>query len=138
MDSRQAVFLEDTSGLYDAIFIDNGHLFGGPSWTTEPHAVMLVRNGPAIFSTTHSNAIVTDWVRRLKLLFPHKIHEALRLVPDEWYQGSLTLLEGMMHSRLRNLDCLVQDEVFAMQRLQQRSTRCSASALCLTGLKLEL
>lgn len=36
-DNRQAIFKEEPQGLLNAIFIDHGHIFGGPKGDCDPH-----------------------------------------------------------------------------------------------------
>jgi hypothetical protein len=110
-DTRQCVYqkLQDAN-LYDTFFIDNGHLFGGPTW----------REVAGRARTMHSDIIepikigdprVEECVRLFEERIPKLLHRAVAVVPPEWYKNDIYALYARLMWRLDFRRLLVAGDI---------------------------
>jgi hypothetical protein len=57
-DDRQAIFLEESTGRFDAFFVDHGHLFGGPKGGQQPHFLASRYFDPRIYQSISSRQLL--------------------------------------------------------------------------------
>jgi hypothetical protein len=89
-DHRQALFMKLRSGLFQAFFIDHGHLFGGPdgllmdSHSLEPSQYLRPRYlDPAIYAQ-QAQRDVDNIVKTIQHLDVAKLAHVVRGLPKEW------------------------------------------------------
>jgi hypothetical protein len=103
-DERQCVYRMGRSGApYEAFFIDNGHLFGGPNWSEETdrsERLFSVHIGQPSFGDDPS---IERWISCFEGHIPQILQDAVGKIPREWYQGDIVRLYACMLKRLRNL-----------------------------------
>jgi hypothetical protein len=108
-DERQCVFWKKCKdNRYSAMFIDNGHLFGGPAWDQLSACRRI--------SSTEMNALSLDFsgIETTLTLFeqriPQLLKEATSRIPTDWYQGDINLLHDSLLIRLEKLRMLITGE----------------------------
>jgi hypothetical protein len=103
-DYRQWVYRRIKSkGLYEAVFIDNGHLFGGPEWSDEA-GVSLKLWSRYFHKPLISECLVMErWLTVFEARIPRLLHEAMAVIPPEWYEGDIYALCARL---LQRLECL--------------------------------
>ncbi len=82
-DRRQAIFVEGALGALEAVFIDFGHMFGGPKGDQHPHwrASRYMDERIYLRPTTRSGLTVRNISCNLA---PDRLWRKLATVPDEW------------------------------------------------------
>jgi hypothetical protein len=110
-DTRQCVYqkLEDAN-LYDTFFIDNGHLFGGPTWQ-EVAGRARTRHSEIIEPVTIEDPSVERCLRLFEERIPRLLHRAVAVVPPEWYKDDIYALYARLMWRLDFLRLLVAGEI---------------------------
>jgi hypothetical protein len=110
-DERQCVYRRDRkTGGYEAFFIDNGHLFGGPSWSEG------VRRPERTFSLhVHRPMLGDPSIDRCLTVFecciPSILHQAVAIVPPEWYKNDIYALCARLLERLATLRAILHREI---------------------------
>jgi hypothetical protein len=104
-DRRQCVYrrVRETGG-YEAFFIDNGHLFGGPKWDRTRTLHLPVR--------LPDREAAEKWLTLLEHRSTTLLTEAVCQIPRAWYTGDIKTLSGHYVRRLallrqRGLQALV-------------------------------
>lgn len=101
-DVRQALYLERANHKFDAVFIDQGHMFGGPSWHEKLQLCEWSRDFlcyPDIWRVE-----VASWAQRLQDTIPSALPESVALVPKCWYSGDIVDLSKRLLARLPGLE----------------------------------
>lgn len=103
-DDRQWMYRRiKNQGLYDAICIDNGHLFGGPGWSDK--AEMSLK----LWSRYFQRPLVSEcvdmerWLNVFEARIPRLLYEAMPVIPPEWYEGDIYALCARL---IQRLECL--------------------------------
>ncbi len=102
-DRRQCVYRRtEKTELYEALFIDNGHLFGGPCWSHECHRSVRLWSH---FIEQHrpTDSSIMESLTRFETRIPRLLDDAVAAVPPEWYKGDI---HALYTSLLERLACL--------------------------------
>lgn len=102
-DQRQCIYRQDDEdGAVHASFIDNGHLFGGPDWTsfdTPSRSLMIFPTEQRLRMET-----LTDWwVSHIRNNGDRLVTEGIAHMPSEWYSGDLSAMISNLRHRLGTL-----------------------------------
>lgn len=110
-DKRQCVYqkLRDEN-LYDTFFIDNGHLFGGPTWQ-EVAGRARTLHSDLIEPIRIEDPRVEQCVRLFEGSIPKLLHRAVAVVPPEWYKDDIYALYARLMWRLDFLRLLVAGDI---------------------------
>ena len=110
-DTRQCVYqkLQDAN-LYDTFFIDNGHLFGGPTWQ-EVAGRARTMHSDIIEPIKIGDPRVEQCVRLFEERIPKLLHRAVAVVPPEWYKNDIYALYARLMWRLDFLRLLVAGDI---------------------------
>jgi len=103
-DNRQAIFREDLAGRLDAVFIDHGHMFGGPESDlkiTELGAAYLDRRVYEEMPTAQIEALVN----RVERLNVNRLWRGVCHAPGEWVTSSAL-------KAFENVLCRMSDHLF--------------------------
>jgi hypothetical protein len=111
-DVRQAIYIEDVkSRTFKAVFIDNGHLFGGPHWefTLRPGiAICLDLN---VYTDLFDPGLIETWIARIETTAPQILSGLMSAVPDQWYKGNTDRLQDTLLLRAGSLRDLFWQEI---------------------------
>jgi hypothetical protein len=113
-DRRQCVYQRTKGkGAYEAFFIDNGHLFGGPSWSEVDHRHRRdwSLNGQAPELEGESTE---RWLTLFESRIPTLLREAVALVPQEWCKDDIKDVCTRLILRLGTLRAMVDQGLEAM------------------------
>jgi hypothetical protein len=94
----------------ETVFIDNGHLFGGPQWRTSASYQPLPRHiaGANISVST----IVEKWAKRMEYRVPRLLEQAIEMVPRSWYVGDIRSLYSCLLARLAEMrSCVLSERI---------------------------
>jgi hypothetical protein len=110
-DTRQPLFVKPTdSRMLNAVFIDNGHLFGGPNWETKRRPGRSRCMDSRVYANFEDEDI-EEWISHFERTLSPALQRLARTVPKIWYSGDLdALLEGL-HHRQRSLRVLFSEEI---------------------------
>jgi hypothetical protein len=119
-DNRQALFQEDAKGCLNAIFVDNGHLFGGPKGEQRPCILASRYLDPRIYQRV-SSIHRLNLPRMVSSLDVKELWQRIEALPPDWKTASA--LDGFAQclDRLLNLE-LLQNAVDTMVDAHQRTT----------------
>jgi hypothetical protein len=110
-DNRQALFRRAPSGReMEAIFIDHGHMFGGPDWNFDERPGVALHVERSIYSDLWQEEHIASWISHLRLVVPEALTIATPGIPPEWYKGEVKVLFDIVAARLASLDELVHTE----------------------------
>ena len=121
-DVRQAVFLEGrASHLFNAHFIDQGHLFGGPNWSTRPRPGASLCLERSMYADLMNNKLLHHWFSRIGTAAPTIVSSTIQAIPRDWYKGDIASLKGTLLGRLPWLEDLFWQELDGMKLPLRRS-----------------
>jgi hypothetical protein len=108
-DHRQCVYRRPKqTGDYEAVFIDNGHLFGGPDWSSDT-ALSLKLWSRYIQKPLMSECLVVErWLTVFEDRIPGLLHEAKAMIPSAWYSGDIDSLCARLLQRLESLSAVAR------------------------------
>jgi hypothetical protein len=126
-DCRQCVYRrQKQKGDYEAVFIDNGHLFGGPDWSGEPTVSLKLWSRYFRKPLLSERVVVERWLKIFEARIPELLQGAVALVPPEWCVNDIYALCAWLLQRLELLrstvNCGVANEIWT-QRLQDECFR---------------
>jgi hypothetical protein len=111
--NRQAIFVERENRELDPVFIDFGHMFGGPKGNQEAHFMASQYGDKRIYSSLNSRLLLTI-KRAAANLNSDQLWQRIGKAPDEWksqrgVQNFVASLNKLADSRFveRSLDVMV-------------------------------
>jgi len=123
-DVRQAVYVEDhTRKTFKAVFIDNGHLFGGPNWDFVRRPGDSICLEKEVYADLFDPLTIESWISRIGKKVARLLPTVLRTVPAEWYKGDIMRLEDTLLARASSLGTLFLGEMASLKVPLQRSYR---------------
>jgi hypothetical protein len=116
-DARQCVYRRTKgSGPYEAVFIDNGHLFGGPNWVEESRPLH-----PSFWldraELSPSAQDIEPSIKALEREIPKLLPQAIRRVPQEWYKDDIGALSERLLNRAASLRMICEPRVRKQHRI---------------------
>jgi hypothetical protein len=103
-DSRQCVYRRPKqTGDYEAVFIDNGHLFGGPGWSGNTGLSIKLWSRYFHKPLMSERLVAERWLEIFETRIPKLLQAAVALVPPEWYEDDMNALCARL---LQGLQCL--------------------------------
>jgi hypothetical protein len=90
-------------GLYEAICIDNGHLFGGPDWSDNTEVSLKLWSRYFHKLLMSECLMMEEWLTLFEGRIPRLLPEAIAVIPAEWYKGDIYALCARL---LQRLECL--------------------------------
>ncbi len=112
LDTRQAVYVEDhIKRTFKAVFIDNGHLFGGPSWNFDVPGKSALCLQRTIYPEVLDLASIEGWITQIETKIPELLPSILRAVPKQWYKGEIACLRERLNGRAASLRGIFWDEM---------------------------
>jgi hypothetical protein len=110
-DERQCVYQRlHSARLYDTFFIDNGHLFGGPTWSKVADRSRALYWGN-IRTPQMGDPKIEEWLKVFEERLPKLLHRAIAVVPGEWYKDDIYELYARLLWRLESIRALVGREI---------------------------
>jgi hypothetical protein len=121
-DNRQAVLVanQDKSG-FKVVFIDHGHMFGGPNWNFANRRSVTCYLERSLYSALWDTGAVDRWISHLETVLPPALSSAISSVPSEWYNGDIGGLQEVLLRRLEDLKHLVETNTVALEQFNRRS-----------------
>ena len=111
-DPRQAVYVEDhRTRTFKAVFVDQGHLFGGPHWLFDGPVGGSLCLDHTVYQGLIDASLVKDWIARLGTIVPPLLSAVVKAVPLYWYNGDASKLKDTLLRRIDRLGDLVQQEL---------------------------
>jgi len=83
IDNRQAIFKEDARGALHALFIDHGHLFGGPDGKHRLPIIASRYLDPRIYPELGREEI-SGLLKALRSIDSDRIWRRVQVLPEEW------------------------------------------------------
>lgn len=112
LDPRQAVYVEDhIKRTFRAVFIDNGHLFGGPNWNFDVPGKSALCLQRTIYPEVFDLASIEGWITRIETTIPDLLSIVLGAVPKQWYKGEIACLRDRLDGRAASLRSIFWDEI---------------------------
>ena len=103
-DGRQCVYRRAKQTVaFEAVFIDNGHLFGGPDWSDEAGASLKLWSRYFHKPLVPECLVMERWLAVFEARIPQLLLDAVAVVPPEWYKGDINALCARLLQRLERL-----------------------------------
>jgi hypothetical protein len=116
-DNRQCVYRRPKkTGDYEALFIDNGHLFGGPEWSDDTGLSLKLWTRYLRTLPVPAKLAMQRWMTMFETTIPGLLHEATAVIPREWYKGDIGSLCARLIERLKCLRAIADLEPVAESR----------------------
>jgi hypothetical protein len=109
-DSRQAIFRVSSDNSLDVIFIDHGHMFGGPEWNFRDSHGCSLHLEMGVYTNLWQDEQIALWISRFQFLIPEVLKTIPYSIHPEWYKGNLSELIDRLTGRLASLPNLVRDD----------------------------
>lgn len=89
-DARQYIYVVsgDNTRVSHAVWIDNGHSFGGPSWKIADSPGFGLCQRRDVYRNIRVWGDFEPWIERIRTLEASAIHGALRQLPYAWFDGN--------------------------------------------------
>jgi len=87
-DNRQAIFREDLAGRLDAVFIDHGHMFGGPKGDEQCHPRASAYLDTRIYADPPPGQLWQSFENILAGLESEMLWKEVESLPEEWKMDS--------------------------------------------------
>lgn len=109
-DRLQCVFVTSDSGeRFRAVFLDHGHIFGGPDGEGEVRADRLLCAHPELCRDAWNVEAVARWRRQVELIDDRSIDAAFAMVPPEWAgSGGLSFAREQLKARREKLALFIE------------------------------
>ena len=120
-DKRETLFVEDPlTHTISVVFIDNGHMFGGPHRDTEAPYCLELRQKSVSEWPEH---MIEDAIIEMERVIPDALRESLSTLPSAWYKGSLDSFQSKYMRRLENVRGLLRARTHTFPRLWSQNDR---------------
>jgi hypothetical protein len=132
-DHRQALFTTgDKNASFRAVFIDNGHLFGGAEWKLKSRRGESLSLDKRFYPNEWPAEAVERWISRFESKCSSSLFDIIHHVPQYWYSGDIN---PIVDSLIRRLSLL--RPLFSAEKTRKR-TISKLSHVDLTDAKLSL
>jgi hypothetical protein len=103
-DNRQAILLKKPDGhAQEVVFIDHGHMFGGPDWHFRERPGVARHLESLVYSALWHRDFVSSWISHFENVIPDVLSCVISNVPADWYKGDLNKLQEVLLNRLADL-----------------------------------
>ena len=110
-DHRQSLYTTGNGNAsFLAVFIDNGHLFGGPEWNRKSRRGESLSLDKRFHSNEWSAEVVESWIARFETECSSSLFKIIQLVPRFWYSGDINRVAESLVRRLSMLRALFSEE----------------------------
>ena len=111
-DVRQAVYVENQdTKTFRAVFMDNGHLFGGPHWKFSLKAETVIGLEKCVYASLFNPEAVEPWIFQIETKASELLPSLMKTVPPQWYKGDIGCLREILLLRARSLRSLFWDQI---------------------------
>jgi sulfur relay (sulfurtransferase) DsrC/TusE family protein len=111
-DHRQSLYTTgDGNASFLAVFIDNGHLFGGPEWTRKSRQGESLSLDKRFHSNEWSAEVAESWIARFETECASSLFKIIQLVPRFWYSGDINQVAEFLIRRLSILRAFLSEEL---------------------------
>lgn len=118
-DNRQAIFLQSTdTGSTTAVFIDNGHLFGGPYGQEQQRRGAALSLDRRVYGDPSLKKTLRRWLRRVRSIDDGVLLGLTRCIPREWMsEVYLSQVLSQLRTRQIALSHLLEEEMPFIARM---------------------
>jgi hypothetical protein len=110
-DHRQSLIMSNDGGVsLNAIFIDNGHLFGGPYWSRKSRSGEALCLNSKLYTEKWTSEAIEGWVAHFETRLAPILANIIQVVPRVWYSGNIGELVESLKFRLENLRAIFSEE----------------------------
>lgn len=115
-DHRQSLFATgDSNASIRAVFIDNGHLFGGPGWKLQRRQGESLYLDRRLQINRWSPMAVERWISRFETKGSTSLDDMIQRVPRFWYTEDIDQVVESLVQRLSILRILLAEELTRKQ-----------------------
>jgi hypothetical protein len=123
-DVRQVIYVENkNTGTFKVVFIDNGHLFGGPHWEFSLNSGAAICLETEVYSNLLDPKTIEAWIVQIETKVVELLPDLIKTVPAEWYKGDIVCLREILLLRARSLRSLFWNEIATIKEPLRSSFR---------------
>jgi hypothetical protein len=125
VDNRQAIFTEDQAGWLNAVFLDHGHMFGGPQGDEQRHFLASRYLDPRVYQEIPLQPL-EGFRKTVQCLDVDKLWNDIQALPEDWKTASALAAMTQCLNRLSDpslLRNIMDTMVDAQYQVQQRERR---------------
>jgi hypothetical protein len=86
-DNRQAIFMEDQAGWLNAVFLDHGHMFGGPHGDEQRHFLASRYLDPRVYQDV-SRESLESFLQVVQAIDVDGLWRTIQALPEDWKTDS--------------------------------------------------
>lgn len=121
-DHRQTLFtVAEGNASFCAVFIDNGHLFGGPGWERVSRKGESLGLDRRFHTSVRSAEAIDAWIGRFEEKCLSSLFDVVPRIPKFWYSGDINSVIGSLADRLRTLKARFAEEPTQKQMFSRQS-----------------
>jgi hypothetical protein len=111
-DHRQSIFTtRNANASFTAVFIDNGHLCGGPEWKRVSRRGESLSLDSRFHPAGFPEQAIEAWISRFESLSSTSIVDVIPRIPKFWYSGDIDKVVDSLILRLSLLRTLLPEEL---------------------------
>jgi hypothetical protein len=111
-DHRQSLYsTRDGNASFQAVFIDNGHLFGGPEWNRKSRQGESLSLDRRFHASELPVEVAGNWIARFETECSSSLFNIIQHVPRIWYSGDINQVAETLVRRLSMLRALFSDDL---------------------------
>ena len=111
-DHRQSLYITgDENASFRAVFIDNGHLFGGPEWNRKSRRCESLSLDKRFHLNQWSAEVAESWIARFETQCSSSLLNIIRQVPRFWYSGDINQIAESLVRRLSVLRAILSEDL---------------------------
>src|SRR6266478_6901178 len=111
-DHRQSLYTTvDGNASFLAVFVDNGHLFGGPEWRRNSRQGESLTLDRRFHPNKLPAEVVEGWITRFETECSSSLSKIIQRVPRFWYSGDINQVAESLVRRLSMLRALFSEEL---------------------------
>jgi hypothetical protein len=117
-DHRQSLYTTGNGNAsFLAVFIDNGHLFGGPEWSRNSRQSESLSLDKRFHSNEWPAEVAESWIARFETECSSSLFRIIQHVPRFWYSGDINQVAESLVRRLNMLRALFSEEKTRKRRV---------------------
>jgi hypothetical protein len=120
-DARQSLFTTlDGGNSFQGIFIDHGHLFGGPNWDLPSKSGKALCQDLRLYSRQWTPDAIEHWISYFETKLQSILPKIPQTVPGFWYSGNISKVIDSLRFRLGILRILFSEELALVRETRKQ------------------
>jgi hypothetical protein len=121
-DCQAVLRRKSNDNTQEVVFIDHGHMFGGPEWNFKESHGLALHVEMAVYTNLWQDEKIASWISCLQAVALEILISVTHSIPSQWYRGDIAKLIGRLVERLDTLPGLIQEDAAKTWHPSQRKS----------------